>query len=113
MGFSQPRDQTPVSCIAGTLFNVKITMKDGYHNPLRRIFKYTVTSLHTHPAPTFLHVHRHTTIYNIDNKDLLYGIGNSIQHPVVIYMGKESEKMNQFSVTTKTNITLYINCNIK
>ena len=32
-GSSQPRDQTPVSCLVGLFFTIKITIKDGYHNP--------------------------------------------------------------------------------
>ena len=31
-------------------------------------------------------------IKQILNKDLLYSIGNSTQHSVITYMGKESEK---------------------
>ena len=35
----------------------------------------------------------HTTIYKRDNQqDLLYSTGNSTQHSVITYMGKESEK---------------------
>ena len=36
--------------------------------------------------------HIHSTTYTIINKDLLYNIGNSTQHSVLTYMGKESEK---------------------
>ena len=34
----------------------------------------------------------YTTIYKIDNKDLLYSTGNSTQHSVMIYMGKDLKK---------------------
>ena len=39
-------------------------------------------------------INRYTLIYikSIINKDLLYSTGNSTQHSVITYMGKESEK---------------------
>ena len=36
--------------------------------------------------------HTHTRIKETINKDLLYSTGNSTQSPLIIYMGKESEK---------------------
>ena len=51
-------------------------------------------------------------IKQISNKDLLYSTGNYIQHHVITYNGKLSEKIcitKSICCTPKTNTTLYIN----
>ena len=53
----------------------------------------------------------HTTMYKIDNKNLLYSTGNSTQHFVITYKGKEPEKeyiciTESLCYTPETNTTV-------
>ena len=53
----------------------------------------------------------HTLLYvtQITNKDLLYSTGNSTQHFVITYKGKESEKIYMKEYThTHTYVYIYI-----